>query len=595
MLITLIAACSSGVINPIDNNECGHGTHASNGECVANDDTAADTADTNVDSDTGTPAVTYWYLDNDADGYAGSSVWVTSDPNSEYYIAVLSTEVGTYPFDCDDANPAVNPGATEIVNDGVDENCDGYDSEATWYADVDLDGYGDAENWIMATADQVALYPGSWVSNADDCDDADPAITIGWIFYGDTDLDGYGDFYASTDEKACTPPEGYVNDDNDCDDTNSAINPDASEICDGFDDDCDGSVPSDEQDTDGDGLTTCAGDCVDTNNLIFPSAEEICDGLDNNCDGSIDVGVTDAPDWYSDADSDGYGNVTTALHGQCAAPVGYVSNATDCNDASATVNPSASEVCDGVDNDCDELADDADTTVSGQDVWFADVDGDGYGNVGSPVLSCSQPAGYVEDSSDCDDSAASTYPGAPTACAVGVDADCSDSDDSVDGDGDGVLSCDGDCNDANATIYPGASEVCNDADDDCDGAVDESAVDASNWYQDADSDAYGNVSVNVSQCDQPSGYVGNATDCNDASNGVNPSASEVCDEIDNNCDSVIDTDAIDQPTWYYDGDGDTYGNASDNVTTCDQPAADSHGKLYVSDGTDSDDTDRNVH
>ncbi len=602
MLIFFLTACSGGVTSPIDtgNVECGHGTHLLDGECVANDDTAADdtnsdSTDTNVDTDTGAQVTTYWYLDNDEDGWAGSGTKLPYDPGSEFYIAV--TDASTYTFDCNDYDAAINPGAMEILDDGVDENCDGYDSQATWYADVDGDGAGDSENWIMGTAADIALYPGNWVDNASDCDDTDPSVTSGWIFYADVDLDGYGDIYATTDEKACTAPDGYVDDASDCDDTSAAINPAASEICDGFDDDCDGSVPSDEQDSDGDGLSTCAGDCVDTNNFINPSASEICDGLDNDCNGTVDVGATDATNWFYDADLDGYGNVT-AIVSQCDQPAGYVSNNTDCNDASSGVNPSASEVCDGVDNDCDELVDDADASVNGQSVWFQDADGDEYGNVGSPKLSCSQPSGYVSDDNDCDDAVATTYPGAPTVCAAGVDANCDGSDDSVDGDGDGVLSCDGDCNDANATIYPGASEYCNDVDDDCDGSVDESAADASTWYQDADSDSFGNEAVNVSQCDQPAGYVSDATDCDDASNGINPGASEVCNDIDDDCDGLTDDadpSITGQTTWYYDGDGDTYGNASDNVTTCDQPAADSHGKFYVPDGTDIDDADKNVH
>ena len=73
-----------------------------------------------------------------------------------------------------------------------------------------------------------------------------------------------------------------------------------------------------------------------------------------------------------------------------------------------------------------------------------------------------------------------------------------------------------DCNDSDATAYPGAPEHCDDVDDDCDGAVDEAAVDRSTWYADADADGYGNAAISQLACDQPTGYASNNTDCNDA-------------------------------------------------------------------------------
>ncbi len=82
--------------------------------------------------------------------------------------------------------------------------------------------------------------------------------------------------------------EGYDAPDADCDDQDPDVNPDADEICDGVDDDCDGAPGADEADADGDGVMICEGDCDDLVAAVHPGAEEVCnDGLDNDCDGTV--------------------------------------------------------------------------------------------------------------------------------------------------------------------------------------------------------------------------------------------------------------------------------------------------------------------
>jgi len=109
-----------------------------------------------------------------------------------------------------------------------------------------------------------------------------------------------------------------------------------------------------EADGDGDGFTLSEGDCDDADAAVSPGAEEVCDGVDNNCDGSVDEGVTEV--WYPDADGDGFG-ADDAPTEACSRPDGHVPSATDCNDADALVFPGALEVCDGVDTDCDDIPD----------------------------------------------------------------------------------------------------------------------------------------------------------------------------------------------------------------------------------------------
>lgn len=128
--------------------------------------------------------------------------------------------------------------------------------------------------------------------------------------------------------------------------------------------------------------------------------------------------------WFADADGDTYGDpsvTTTTCDG--IAPSGYVGNNLDCNDANAAVNPAATEICNGIDDDCDALTDDADPGVTGLSVFFEDADGDGFGNGAVTVFACALAPGYSVDPSDCDDTQSTVYPGATEICD-GLDNDC---------------------------------------------------------------------------------------------------------------------------------------------------------------------------
>jgi len=128
---------------------------------------------------------------------------------------------------------------------------------------------------------------------------------------------------------------------------------------------------------------------------------------------------------------------------------------------------------------------------------YADLDGDGFGDPSSSIQACDTPIGYVANSGDCDDQ--------------------------------------------NPSIHPGALELCNNLDDDCDGFIDDGIGPI--WYVDADGDGYGNALVAIQACLQPSGYVTNAEDCDDQNPSIHPGATEVCNNLDDDCNSLVDENA----------------------------------------------------
>ncbi len=189
------------------------------------------------------------------------------------------------------------------------------------------------------------------------------------------------------------------------------------------------------------------------------------------------------------------------------------------------------------DDDCDGATDEGCTT------WYADTDGDGYGDPGTSVQSITQPAGYVADSTD--------------------------------------------CNDGNAAVNPGAAEVCNGIDDNCDGQTDE-GLPLQTYYLDADGDGYGSADNTTEACSQFAGYVSDNSDCNDNSSSISPDAAEACNGIDDNCNGQID-DGLPEYMYYRDADDDGYGDPVDSLTACEAPEG------YVSDNTDCNDNDPTVH
>jgi cysteine-rich repeat protein len=190
-------------------------------------------------------------------------------------------------------------------------------------------------------------------------------------------------------------------------------------VCDGLDNDCDSVLPADEADGDNDGVLVCAGDCDDTTAAVSPNVPEVCDGLDNNCDTIIDNGATPGT-WYPDYDSDGYGNPLFPIV-TCNPAAGYVNNGSDCDDLNASNAPNATELCDGLDNDCDTVVDNG---LSPQNPYYLDFDNDGYGDSASSITACALPPGYTTLDGDCNDTNSALSPAEVELCTDALDNDC---------------------------------------------------------------------------------------------------------------------------------------------------------------------------
>ena len=329
----------------------------------------------------------------------------------------------------------------------------------------------------------------------------------------------------------------------DCDDTDATMYPLAAELCDGQDNDCANGIPSNEIDDDGDNRVECSidgggwdgavgivsgVDCNDNEATIYTGATELCDGQDNDCDSSV-------PSDEIDDDSDGHmgGSIDGGgWDGSITSGFGTMLGA-DCVDTDATIYPLAVELCDGQDNDCangipgDEIDNDSDGHVE------CSIDGGGWdGSITNGFTS------MISD--DCDDTDANDLSAAAELCD-GQDNDCDngipsneidhDSDNhvecSIDGGGwDGVAGIVSgvDCNESDATIYTGATELCDGLDNDCDSSVPSDEIDD-------DGDNRVECSIDGGGWDGSAGIV-SGVDCNDGDATIYTGATELCDGLD---------------------------------------------------------------
>lgn len=184
----------------------------------------------------------------------------------------------------------------------------------------------------------------------------------------------------------------------------------------------DSGVPRCDVDRDGEQADSCGGDdCDDDDPTVNPEAAEACNEKDDNCDGNVDEdGGTAEPEWYPDLDGDHYGDASAGQF-SCTEPTGHIADGTDCDDTNFDVNPGSVEACNGIDDDCDTLVDEA--GAKGEMTFYADVDGDTFGDAASTLAACVQPDGYVPVGDDCDDTSSTTHPDAREQCDA-ADNDC---------------------------------------------------------------------------------------------------------------------------------------------------------------------------
>ncbi|MEZ5013793.1 MAG: MopE-related protein [Chitinophagales bacterium] len=244
--------------------------------------------------------------------------------------------------------------------------------------------------------------------------------------------------------------------------------------------------------------------------------------------------------FYADFDEDGFGDVSSFVEA-CTAPLGYVTDNTDCNDSNNLVYPGAPEICNDMDDNCNFLVDESLPLYT----YYFDADEDGFGDMLTPIITCDElpPLGYVIDSSDCDDNNFLFHE---------LVLYYSDLDGDLFGDilnsayfctfipPTGYVTNSIDCDDENILINPVSNEICNNIDDNCNIEIDE-GLPTQILYNDEDGDNYGNAIIDTITCFlEIDGFVEDNTDCDDSNPNVYPGAPEILDGLDNDCNEIID-------------------------------------------------------
>ena len=313
---------------------------------------------------------------------ADNIVWNGTLANGSFITPAVSevyTAVGTNEFGCESTQEwNVELNELPMVMAGADVTvCEGAYVEFNATGAVDYvwsNGVSNTYGTSLFNSEEITVTG----TNAFGCSDTDTLQTTvlpNQNFYEDMDMDGYGN--ASTLISTCVQPLGYI---------------------------------------------TSAGDCNDMNAAVNDGMMEICNDVDDNCNSLVDDGLNFA-NYYFDNDGDTFGITTDAVFA-CDQPSGYVQAGGDCNDNAFGVYPGSPEFCNGSDDDCDGSIDNGLVFLS----YYADADGDTYGDINNSESLCADPGSlFVTNDTDCDDTNALVNPAATEVWENGIDDDCNPS------------------------------------------------------------------------------------------------------------------------------------------------------------------------
>ena len=313
---------------------------------------------------------------------ADNIVWNGTLANGSFITPAVSevyTAVGTNEFGCESTQEwNVELNELPMVMAGADVTvCEGAYVEFNATGAVDYvwsNGVSNTYGTSLFNSEEITV-TGTNAFGCSDTDTLQATVLPNQNFYEDMDMDGYGN--ASTLISTCVQPLGYI---------------------------------------------TSAGDCNDMNAAVNDGMMEICNDVDDNCNSLVDDGLT-FTNYYFDNDGDAFGITTDAVFA-CEQPSGYVQADGDCNDNAFGVYPGSPEFCNGSDDDCDGSIDNGLVFLS----YYADADGDTYGDINNSESLCADPGSlFVTNDTDCDDTNALVNPAATEVWENGIDDDCNPS------------------------------------------------------------------------------------------------------------------------------------------------------------------------